>query len=352
MAWVLPVLGKAVAGAVIAKGVDKLMPGEKGTPTTVQNASPEGDMTLRNNSADILNNLLTTPGAIPSYTGPTTAQMGAGETGMLEAINRFVNGTHPNISQARKSIADLSGTGAFTPFAANPSITDPANRLTSDILMGRTMTPEMNDMLRAAINTAQRPLIERFEDDLAGARSTFTRAGQRVQPNSSSPFELAKAKMTGGLASAMGDVASNISFANMAQQMGRQDSLLQTVAAALESGKNRQLTAATAAVPMERGILDSLVETMRVNALPRMIEQSGIDAGITNFNDQRSTFLNLLNQAFAGSQGNPVVVPGSEGTPSFLQSLAPGVAAGAGEAIGGTFADWLSKVLTKKAATV
>jgi hypothetical protein len=165
----------------------------------------------------------------------------------------------------------------------------------------------------------------------------------------------------------MGDIGADIAFANLANERQRQMNILGLQAGSVEaglnrqqqsqeSGLNRQLTAANSVTPMNRGVIDGIMETLRGNALPRLIEQEGIDAGVSNFKDQRDTFLNLLSQAFAGSAGNPVVVPGAEGTPSFLQSLAPGIAAGVGTSVGTTAGDalsrWLSETFSRPQATV
>jgi hypothetical protein len=376
MVWALPMVGKAVLGAAAGAAVNKLMPGQKGTPATVQNASPTEDMTLRASTGNILNNLVTNPGSIPSYNGPLTAGMAPGENVWLNELNRFVGGntgtrgamdtltrlqTNPFASMA-------GGDSAFSPIVTGGSGTGKAGlALARDILTGSTMNPETDSMVQAAIRSAQRPLVDRFEDDLAATRSAATRAGQFVQPGASSPFELAKAKLNTGLAAAMGDIGADIAFANLANERQRQMNILGLQAGSVEaglnrqqqsqeSGLNRQLTAANSVTPMNRGVIDGIMETLRGNALPRLIEQEGIDAGVSNFKDQRDTFLNLLSQAFAGSAGNPVVVPGAEGTPSFLQSLAPGIAAGVGTSVGTTAGDalsrWLSETFSRPQATV
>ncbi len=324
--------------------------GSEGTPATVQDVRTNEDKWLRNTSADIISNLIRNPGGVWGYhgwQGPFAAPLTGAEAAGLDRINQFVTGAGTqSVNEALRTLAGMTGQNAMSPLVSDPGLGNAGMTLANRILTGQTATPGSDALLDAAIRTAQRPLMQQFEDVLANTTSDFTKAGQFVQPNSSSPFELAKAKLQTGLANAMGDVATNISYTNLAQERQRQSDLLSQQIAAVESGKNRQLQAATATPAVNRGILDSLVETLRVNALPRMIEQSGIDAGVADFNTQRQQLLALLAAAFGGTSPMPVSVPGTEGGGGLLGPILSGVGTAiggpVGSAIGGKVAGFLT----------
>lgn len=275
---------------------------------------------------------------VPKYEGPFAAAISPGEASTLNQLRNYVSGGGANTVQtAANTLNSMAGGGAFSPLVTGPTGAAGID-LTNRILRGETMDPMQDAMLRSAITTAQRPLLEQFDERLAGATSDFTRAGQFVQPGSSSPFDLAKAKLQTGLAAALGDVATNISYANMTQEKQRQADIIAQQAGAVESGLNRQVTAATAAPGFTRQVLDSLTEALRVEALPRMIEQAGIEGGVNEFNTQRNAFLNLLMAAFGNSAAQPVGLPGSEGGGGILQPLLTAAGTAAGGPVGGALA--------------
>lgn len=321
-----------------------LFGGSEGTPATVQDIRSTEDISLRNTSGGFLEWILSQPGMtgvsqLGAPAGPFAAPMTGGENTMLNAIRNYMGGGGAQaVDTGQRTLTSMaSGTGAFSPLVTGVG-SGAGFDLTQNILKGNTMNPATDAMLRGAITTAQRPLLERFGDQMGDARGAFTLGGQFVQPGASSPFELAKARLQTGLADAMGDVATNISYANLAQERQRQADLLAQQNASFESGANRQLGAATATVPFTRGVLDSLVEGLRVEALPRMIEQGGIDAGVNEFNTQRNAFLNLLMQAFGASGPQPVAIPGQPGTTGLIGGLGTAAAAGAGAPLGAAFA--------------
>src|SRR5690606_39777579 len=62
-----------------------------------------------------------------------------------------------------------------------------------------------NPMIDQLIQSASRPIIEQFEDDILAQRGAFTAAGQQVQGLGSSPFAQASARLSSGVANALAD---------------------------------------------------------------------------------------------------------------------------------------------------
>src|SRR5690606_7561135 len=124
-----------------------------------------------------------------------------------------------------------------------------------------------NPMVDQLIQSASRPIIEQFEDDILAQRGAFTAAGQQVQGLGSSPFAQASARLSSGVANALADVGTRIA----AQEQQRQMQAL---------GMGMQLP----------GIqMQNMLAAQQALGLPREVQQLG---------------LNLQNQAFQQMQAN------------------------------------------------
>lgn len=181
----------------------------------------------------------------PEYTGPFAAGLTPDEINRIADVNRMVQ---------------------------NPSAAFTAGRGEVErTLRGDYLNPETNPLLQAYIRSAQRPTIEAYEEARLGDRAAFTRAGHSLPE--SSPFARARAISDRGLSSALGDIATNIGYG------------------AYEGERGRQSQAVVQATALEKQEIDAQIEALRVSALPRLIEQYGIDKGLELFQQRVQTAL-------------------------------------------------------------
>lgn len=146
-----------------------------------------------------------------------------------------------------------------------------------------------NPFLAEAISAAQRPTAEAYFDVLDRALpGQFTQAGQRVQPGGSSPFDYAAAIQSRGLANALGDIATNISSQNYEAERSRQQE----------------------AIPLGQQEVQTTIANAQQQALPRLIQQYGIDQGLAEFQRRSDQLVQIL-QLIAGVSA-PVVAGKSD----------------------------------------
>lgn len=235
--------------------------------------TPEPFKALQQPVADILRNLFSgqlgfAGGQFPGVTDPS----------------RFTAGLAPQETDLLTRIGSLTG-------APSPALGEAQNLLTS-ILQGQGLSPESNPFLAATIASAQRPLIEQFQDiQLPNLISQFTGAGQRVQPGGSSAFDRAGAIATRGLTNALADISTNLAGQNFQAERGRQQQ------------------AVTQASQLQTADIQSTIQGLQAVALPRLIEQFGIDRGLEEFNRRITTVL----QAIQLAQGLPLQTIAQEG---------------------------------------
>lgn len=264
-------------------------------------------------------------------------------------------------------------TGAFNPFLNAQEFTlNGSNPFLSTALL----SPDTNPFLQATIEAATRPIIEAFQENtLPRLRASFTDAGQFIQPQGSSPFDLAVARASSGLANAVGDTSAEISFANFnnalnilsnafesAQgrrfgafegELDRQNQQASIVAQLFENELNRasqnlqfernQQTIAASQLPaIDQGELNRVIQGLQASALPRLIQQQGVDTGLAQFNQQLTNLLSAIgiSSDLTGANANTVVLqptpaPASSGGNIFSDVLSG--AAGLAKALPGTF---------------
>lgn len=282
--------------------------------------------------------------------------------------------------------------GAFSPITAL--------NLLSPIAAGAP-----NPFLPGAIEAAQRPILEDFEQSVLRNRGLFTQAGQTIQGEGSSPFQQALARAQTGTARALGDVATNLAFqtaeadaqrrlqaaqvlgglevsgraqgleaiqlALQGGQLGLQGLLAQggfandafsralqatqalglpreiadvdlsRRAGAFEDAAQRSLTAAQTAPALEQVQFDKLLSNLEAQALPRLIEELGIERGLAEFERQQGQLVQLL--TLVGQLSSPTVAqtPGKTGSTGLLG----GILTGAATAFGGPFGSAAAKAL-------
>jgi len=177
-------------------------------------------------------------GGVPQYNGPFAAGLGANEQALLAGL-----------------------------------MTEGAGRqgLIGDTISGQYLGS--NPHLQSAIESAQRPTLQAYEELLGRVLpGQFTQAGQMTQPGQSSPFTRAAAIQSRGLADSLGDIATKISFG------------------AYESERERQ----QGAVQLGQQEVQTTLQNLQAQALPRMIEQMGIEGGLKEFQRRNEQLMQIL----------------------------------------------------------
>lgn len=194
-------------------------------------------------------------GGLPTYSGQLFSPIGGNESDLLSKLmgmsNTGVAGTQDYL---QKVLA-----GNFLPGQAGS-----------------------NPFLEAAITAAQRPTLQGLEDTLSRALpGYFTANGHMIAPNNqgqggSSAFDTAAALATRGASQAIADIATKMS----------------------SDAYGAERTAQQQAVPMSLGLtnqeVQSTVQNLQAQALPRMIQELGIERGLTLFQDNLKSLLQLL----------------------------------------------------------
>lgn len=253
------------------------------TPTDM---TPAAYQTLRQPLTNSLTSLLDSGG--PNYQGPLNAPIGANE---------------------QTQLGNLMG--------QNGPGTDRSNLLSST-LQGNFLPggSQQNPFLQAAITAAQRPtmqnLTETLTRDLPGR---FTANGQMVQPQGSSAFDRAAGIATRGATQAMADIATNMS--SNAYTTERQ---------------NQQQ-----AIPMSQQEVQTGIQNLQAQALPRMIQELGIERGLAQFQQHTQNLLQIL--SMIGGVAAPVIANTgqSTGNANSTTGIIPGMGKliGGGSAVGG-----------------
>lgn len=163
--------------------------------------------------------------------------------------------------------------------------------LIQDTMAGKFTDPNTNPFLNDYIRMAQRQTMQGLEETLTRSLpGRFTAAGQFVQPQGSSAFDRAAAIATRGAADAAADIATGIGY--QAYQGERQ---------------NQQ-----AAIGLSHQETQNTISNLTAQALPRIIQQYGIDKGLEVFQQQLAGILDVLKTAASLTQ--PTVGNDSQST--------------------------------------
>lgn len=247
-----------------------------GSEQKQQSTSTPTDMTppefqaLRGPLAELLMSQVS--GGGQQWQGPWSANMTANEGGLLQQL---MGQTDPG--GTRNQLIEQTMQGGF--LGANP-------------------------FLEQAIQAAQRPTLQGLEETLSRALpGRFTQAGQFVQPQGSSAFDRAAAIATRGAADAMGDIATNMSFGAHEAERGRQQE----------------------AIGLSRAEIDSTISNLQAQALPRLIEEMGIERGLQEFQRQTQQLLEIMR--ILGGVTTPTVAQTSQMTAegSSTGGIIPGI---------------------------
>jgi hypothetical protein len=204
----------------------------------------------------------------PARGGPNTAAVGANEQTLLNRL-----------------MGSGSGSRAYL----------------DDVLSGE-YARRGNPLLQQYIQAAQRPTMQALEDTLTRSLpGQFTRAGQNVNPGRSSPFDMAAARAFEASANTAGDIATEIGFQ------------------AHEGERNRMQQA----VQLDQQQVNQMMQNLQAQALPRLIEQHGMDAGMREYQTRVQTMLTLLQtlQTFT----SPNVAQVASGSGSSQGGIIPGL---------------------------
>jgi hypothetical protein len=216
---------------------------EQQSTSTPIDMTPEAFKKLREPFSAELIKALQTGG--PQYDGPLVAGIGDREKTMLDQL--------------------MPQTGAGTSRFG----------YLENVLKGNYLPGGQNEnpFLDAAIRAAQRPTLQGLEETLSRSLpGRFTQAGQFTQPQGSSAFDRAAGIATRGAADAIGDIATKMS------------------AGVYESERDRQQQA----VPLSRQEVDATISNLQAQALPRLIEDLGIERGLAMFQQQATQLLDIL----------------------------------------------------------
>lgn len=194
----------------------------------------------------------------PTFRGPFTAPIGQQEQTALQNVQGF---------------------------GGNNLLQNQSDAFLQSQIEGRALSPESNPFLQQTIEAATRPLFRAFDDRELQERALFGRAGQKLQE--SSPFAQARSRATEGLLSAVGDVSGRIAGENFQRGLDRQQQAVNQVQATQQ-----------ARFQQARGILEA-------SALPRLIQQFGIDQGKREFDRRMQMFLAALQTG--GQLGQPTL---------------------------------------------
>lgn len=159
-----------------------------------------------------------------------------------------------------------------------------------------------NPFLDAAIRAAQTPTLQGLTETLSRTLpGRFTAGGQFTQPKGSSAFDRAAAVATEGAARTMGDIATNMSFQGYEAERGRQQQ----------------------AVALSQQEVQTTVENLKAQGLPRLIQDLGIERGLQEFNVRMSALMQAL--GIMGQTAAPKVASQSKQDPNIIGTILGGI---------------------------
>lgn len=198
-------------------------------------------------------NAATTPA--PQYTGPLSAPASSQETALLGQLPASGSGT------ATTNYLNNVLSGSYMPGGANG-----------------------NPFINQSIAAVNQPILNNLQNTLTTSLpGQFTAAGQMTGPQGSSAFDRAAALQTTQAAQAM--TAADTNIENNAYNTGVQQE--------------------TAAVPLAQQEVQTTIASLQAAALPRLIQQLGIQNGLSAFQSNASTLMQFLSTI--GSIAQPII---------------------------------------------
>lgn len=317
--------------------------------------TPQPFQDLQQPFADVLSNLLgsyqnqtKSDSIVGGYQGPTTTPITGNEQSGLNQLQNASQtiGTNPSSTGSAVQDASLSNTinaggananaTAATQMGANQnnplSLADYSSQLQGASQTGAFNADANNPILQAYIQAAQRPTQQALEQTLTrDLPGRFTQAGQFIQPGGSSAFDRAAAIATRGSADALGDIATNLTYKNMSDAQGREATALgQQTGIQADAGKQTQALTAqqqdnatknaiaaaqqqtagqTAQSNIKAQDVNTMIQNLNAQALPRLIQDLGVERGMEVYNNNINSILAGL--GIAAGTTRPVIANSS-----------------------------------------
>ena len=254
-------------------GITDIFTGDKpeGTPGQVIDTTPDEYAGLRSPISSALSGAITGSGTlnlngIPTSGNARAAQLTPTEQALLDRIG------------------GINRTGT-----TNAAFTN-----VNDTIAGKYLTPGSNPFLQASIDAAVRPITEAYQrTTVPNLQQKFTASGQMVQPGGSSPFDKALAQAQSDYLNTIADTSTKIAAGNYEQE------------------RSRQQEAVNQSAGLQQAEIGNLVSQLQAEALPRLVEQLGIDKGLAEFNTRMNVLLQVLGLSGNLSAGNTAVIPGT-----------------------------------------
>jgi hypothetical protein len=154
--------------------------------------------------------------------------------------------------------------------------------LLNQTLGGQFTNVNSNPFAQGLLDQGLRKIGETYEGVLGRTLpGQFAKAGQMTQPGGSSAFDRAAAIQSRGFSNALSDFATNFSSNVYEGERGRQQEAIQ----------------------LSQQEVDTTIKNLQSQALPRLIQQYGIDQGVTEFRRQTDQLLSILQILSGVSQG-------------------------------------------------
>lgn len=313
------------------------------------------------NETSIIDQLM---GILGQSSGASGAAQGLANAGQLASQAGKAAGS------SLASGSDYTNTAASLLGKAGNTVTSGVNPIQSAIdyysrVTGGEFLDTGNPFLQSAIQAAQRPTLQGLEESLSRSLpGRFTaEGGQFVQPQGSSAFDRAAALATRGVSQSIADIATNMGFGAYESERGRMgeaaagltdagtalgqlgatqgqiglgyDQLTNTQtnrahtqntdqiarANALNDTAKTAADVAAASTQITAQDVDNHIKTLQAAALPRLIEEYGIERGMTEFQNRTTAYLDLLK--LVGATTAPTVGQQSQGEekPNILGPL-------------------------------
>lgn len=258
--------------------------------STPSDYTPDQYSALRGPLADVFRSILGQTANTPAYSGPLTAGVGGNEQALLSQLMQ------------------------------QPTSSGQAGNYINSVLSGNYLPggPNGNPFLDAAIKAAQRPTLEGLTETLSRALpGRFTQAGQLIQPNTggqggSSAFDRAAGIATRGVSNAVADIATNMSSQGYEAERGRQSEAV---------GQAQQAT---------QQDIDNTLKNLQAQALPRLIQEQGIERGLALFQQNTQKLLDVL-KTIAGVSAPNLATSSQSSSQGQSSSTAQSTSASHGE---------------------
>ena len=231
---------------------------------------------------------MTTPGTQPGGAG--------GLQGLMQSL----------MGQTAMSGMDPTGFVDTLGIKNNQSMSDFLGQMGSASQTGAFGGDNMNPFQQQYIDQAQRQTMQNLEETLGRTLpGRFAMSGQSTQPGGSSAFDRAAAIATRGATQEMGDIATRISYQAMEEARNREAGLMTgeldrnfgrdtQYNTAVQNQLDRALQMPGLEAGIRSGEVDNLIKNLQAQALPRLIQEMGVERGMEAFQNQINSMLAVM----------------------------------------------------------